>query len=128
MECPICASAELRHSPGEQQLGGLRVRPDTFTCPNCGAQAEQLSNDRLRFTRVPTPYSFPIDTSLDKPVLCSGSRRTGDAAVLQLILWGMVCRFAISSRRGQKPVAVDYHLACLTRDSYLRPEQWAAHI
>jgi hypothetical protein len=80
MECPICASAELRHSPGEQQLGGLRVRPDTVTCPNCGAQAEQLSNDRLRFTRVPTPYSFPIGTSLDEPVLYSESRRIGEQA------------------------------------------------
>jgi hypothetical protein len=88
MECPICASAEFRHSPGEEKLGGLLVRPDTVACPDCGAQAEQLSNDRLRFTCIPTPYSFPIGTSLDEPVLYSGSRRTADAAVLQLILWG----------------------------------------
>jgi hypothetical protein len=80
MLCPICASAELLYSLGERKLGGSRIRPDAVTCPNCGAQAEQLSSDRLRFVRIPTPYYSLIDTSPDEPVLLSESQHTGGAA------------------------------------------------
>jgi hypothetical protein len=91
MECPICASAELRHSPGEQQLGGLGIRPDTVTCPNCGARAEQLSNGRLRFTYIPGPYSFPIGTATPLILAAKRALRALVAEALSGIWPGELC-------------------------------------
>jgi hypothetical protein len=71
----------------------------------------RTSTFALCFARIPTPYSFPIGTSLDEPVLYSESRRTGDAVVLQLILWGdSLAKRSILLVEDERLVAVDYHL------------------
>lgn len=80
MRCPICEGEELHHAPGEEKLGGLLIRPDTLTCPNCGARAEQLSGDRLRLTHIPAPYAFPVGSLLDKPISVQEAQRIGNQA------------------------------------------------
>jgi hypothetical protein len=80
MRCPICDEAELQRTPGKQRFGGLLVRPDGLSCPNCGAEAEEVPSERLRFTRIPTPYSLPIGSSLDRPVPLAEAQRAGKGA------------------------------------------------
>jgi len=104
MQCPICAGAELQHSPGREKLDGLLTRPDILTCPNCGACAEQLSGDRLRFAHIPAPYAFPIGPHLDKPVPLEEAQRVGSEARR----WLQVC-YAVETGEpvpGEKPSAL----------------------